>query len=267
MSLPDPGRHAGASGGDRSRRAAPAGQRVLAHAGFETRQLLRHGEQLLVSVVLPVLALLALAWTGRPDLGPGRHVDLAVAGVLALAVVSTAFTGQAILLAYERRYGVLRLAGTTPLGPLGLLLGKALSVVAVLSVQVAVLTAVGLVLGWRPALGGLLPAALVLLVGAWAFAALGALLGGTLRAEGVLAVANLLWVLLLAGGGLVLAVAELPVPPAVAGALAWLPSAALGDALRGALVSGQARWAELALLAGWGCLGTGLAARFLRWSD
>ncbi|WP_407670390.1 ABC transporter permease, partial [Ornithinicoccus halotolerans] len=257
----------GEPGAGAPRRAAPAHRRVLAQAEFETRQLLSHGEQLLVSVVLPLLALLGLVGTERPALGPGRHVDLAVAGVLALAVVSTAFTGQAILLAYERRYGVLRLAGTTPVGPVGLLLGKAASVVAVIAVQGVVLASAGLALGWEPVAAGLLPAVATLLLGAWAFAALGALLGGTLRAEGVLALANLLWVLLLAGGGLVLAVDLLPVPPAVAAGLGWLPSAALGDALRGALVAGEVRWPELALLAGWGSLGTVLAARFLRWSD
>src|SRR5476649_166748 len=89
--------------------AAPARTRVLAQARFETGTLLRNGEQLLVAVVLPAMALVGLALSHSPSLGPGRRIDLAVPGVLALAVISTAFTGQAISTAFDRRYGVLRL--------------------------------------------------------------------------------------------------------------------------------------------------------------
>ena len=119
------------------RRAAAPRRRVAAQAAFEARSLLSNGEQLLVSIILPVIALIGLA-TVRPDYSSSLAADapdtlagaasLAVPGVLALAVVSTAFTGQAIVLAYERRYGVLRLLGTTPLGRGGLLLAKGCAV-------------------------------------------------------------------------------------------------------------------------------------------
>lgn len=59
-------------------------------ARFETMTLLRNGEQLLVAVVLPAMALVGLTVSQSPSLGPGRRVDLAALGVLALAVVSTA---------------------------------------------------------------------------------------------------------------------------------------------------------------------------------
>ena len=71
-----------------------------------------------------------------PDLGPGPRADLATAGALALAVVSTAFTGQAISTGFDRRAGVLRLLGTTPLGRGGLLAAKGVAVLSVLAVQV-----------------------------------------------------------------------------------------------------------------------------------
>src|SRR5699024_4525929 len=127
--------------------AAPVLRRVLAQAGFEARGLLSHGEQLLVSIVLPLMALIGLAISDAPSLGAGERIDVATAGVLALAVISTAFTGQAILLGFERRYGVLRLLGTTPLGRGGLLLGKALSIFVVLLVQILVLGTVAAFLG------------------------------------------------------------------------------------------------------------------------
>ncbi|HET7763201.1 MAG TPA: ABC transporter permease [Phycicoccus sp.] len=242
--------------------ATPA-RRVAAQAGFEARTLLSNGEQLLVSVVLPGLALVGLTLASVPDLGPGRRVDVATAGTFALAVVSTAFTGQAIATGFDRRAGVLRLLGTTPLGRGGLLLGKALAVLAVLAVQVVVLGALALALGWEPRPGGLLPALVGLLLGSGTFVALALLLAGTVRAEAVLALANLVWVLLL-GLGVLLPTSQLPAGLATVARL--LPSGALGDALRASLLEGTWPWPQWAVLAAWG-LAAGLAAtRWFRWS-
>jgi len=254
---------------------ASAVQRVASQAGFETRTLVSNGEQLLVSIVLPVLVLVGLALSAVPDVSNGpwsslTRLEVIAPGVLALAVVSTAFTGQAILLGYERRYGVLRLLGTTPLGPGGLLLGKALAVLVVITVQVSVLSAVAASLGWRPRLSGIPVALVLLLAGAAAFVALAVLLGGTLRAEAVLALANLIWVLLLALGGIVLPAAALPGPGWLADAVTWLPSALLADGLRVALSGvsdGIPTALRVAALLGWTLLLGWPAARLLRWSD
>ncbi|MBK6888111.1 MAG: hypothetical protein IPH03_17775, partial [Tetrasphaera sp.] len=85
----------------------------------------------------------------------GRRIDLAVPGVLALCVISAAFTAQAIATGFDRRYAVLRLLGTTPLGRDGLLWGKAWATLGVELLQWAVIGGVGLALGWRPTLIGL----------------------------------------------------------------------------------------------------------------
>lgn len=243
--------------------AAAPRRRVLAQASFETRTLLTNGEQLLVSLVLPAIALVGLALASVPDLGPGPRVDLALAGTLALSVVSTAFTGQAIATGFDRRAGVLRLLGTTPLGRGGLLAGKSLAVLSVLGVQVVVLVALGVALGARPAASGILPALVSLLLGSATFVALALLLAGTLRAEAVLALANLLWVLLLGLGTLV--PTEL-LPGALAEVAAALPSGALGDALRTALVDGGWPWGPWAVLVVWGVVAAALASRLFRWS-
>jgi len=174
--------------------------RMLGQARFEAGTLLRNGEQLLVSLVLPLGALLGLAFTTVPSLGDGRRIDVATPGVLALCVVSAAFTAQAIATGFDRRASVLRLLGTTPLGRDGLLWGKALATLGVELVQWCVVGGVGLALGWRPEPIGFLYAVLFLLLGTWAFVALALLLAGSLRAEGVLAVANLVWVVLLVLG-------------------------------------------------------------------
>jgi len=244
--------------------AAPARQRVLSRASFETRALLANGEQLLVSVVLPALALVGLALATVPDLGTGPRADLATAGALALAVVSTAFTGQAISTGFDRRAGVLRLLGTTPLGRGGLLAAKALAVLSVLAVQVVVLVSLGAVLGARPDAGGILPLLLTLLLGSAAFVALALLLAGTLRAEAVLAVANLVWVLLL-GLGVLFPTDLLPGPLATLAAV--LPSGALGDAMRIAFVDGGWPWSQWAVLLAWAVVSGALTRRFFRWGD
>ena len=187
--------------------AAPARARVTAQARREVAAVLTNGEQLLLTLVLPLLALVALARTTwlPVDVPAGlQRVDVVVPGVLAVAVLSTAFTSQAIAVAFDRRYGVLRLLGTTPLGRGGLVAARAAAVLVVVVLQLVVLGGTGLVLGWRPDLAGVPAALAVLLLGTAALTALGLLLGGTVRAEGVLAVANLAWVLLVAGGGVLL---------------------------------------------------------------
>jgi ABC-2 type transport system permease protein len=199
-----------------------------------------------------------------PDLGGGARVDIALAGALALAVVSTAFTGQAISTGFDRRAGVLRLLGTTPLGRDGLLAAKGLAVLSVLGVQVVALGALGLALGARPDVAGLLPAAVSLLLGSATFVALALLLAGTLRAEAVLALANLVWVLLL---GLGVLVPTALLPGILGEVAALLPSGALGDAMRASLVDGTWPWPQWAVLLAWGLVAAALASRYFRWGD
>ena len=246
--------------------AAPARTRVLAQARFETGTLLRNGEQLLVSVVLPAMALVGLALSQSPSLGPdNRRIDLAVPGVLALGVISTAFTGQAITTAFDRRYGVLRLLGVSPLGRNGLLLAKALAVLTIELMQFIVIGVLGLALGWHPLWMGLFAAVLLTLVGTWTFVALALLLAGTLRAEGVLALANLIWIALLGLGGVIIPRSEMPAGLSHVAAL--LPSGALGDGLREAFIHGRPAGIPLLVLVVWGAVATALASRTFRWSD
>lgn len=251
--------------GTPDRGPAPARARVLAQTRFELGTLLRNGEQLLVSLVLPLGALVGLAVTHTPSLGAGRRIDAAVPGILALCVISAAFTAQAISTGFDRRYSVLRLLGTTPLGRDGLLWAKAGATLAVEVLQWLVIGGVGLALGWEPRLAGLPYAVLLLLVGTWAFVALALLLAGTLRAEGVLAVANLVWVLLLVVGGVVVPRGELPA--GLSHVAAALPSAALADGLREAFGQGRLDGIPLLVLLVWGGVATALASRTFRWSD
>jgi len=246
-------------------RAATQQRRIVTQAGFEVGSLLRNGEQLLVSLVLPAMALVGLSLTTSPSLGPGTRIDVATAGVIALCVISTAFTAQAISTGFDRRYAVLRYLGVTPLGRGGLVAAKVLATLAAEVLQIGVIAALGLVLGWQPETSGIAYAVLFVVVGTWAFVALALLLAGTLRAEAVLAIANLVWVLLLGLGGVIVPRTELP--PGVSHVAAYLPSAGLADGLRSALVDGRLNLPALGVVLAWGLVATVLAARLFRFDD
>ena len=266
MSTLEPG-HAPASGAwAPSPGAAPLARQVLAQARMETRLLLRNGEQVVLAVVIPVVVLLG-GVLGAERIGlrfAEPAVDVVTPGVLALAVVSTSFTSLAIATGFERRYGVLKRLGASPLPRGGLLAGKVLSLLLVELLQVAVIGAVALALGWSPqtAPAALLGALLALVAGTGAFAGLGLLLAGSLRAEATLAAANLVYLLLLAGGAVVL---PLSAYGGLGTVLQWLPSAALGDAVRTALIHAAVGWTDLAVLVVWAALGAVLTARTFRW--
>ncbi|WP_219461346.1 ABC transporter permease [Nonomuraea rhizosphaerae] len=246
--------------------AAPFGRMVLAQAGAEVRATLRNGEQLLLTLIIPVLLLVGFSLAPLIDIGGGSRIDFLAPGVLALAIMSTAFTGQAIATGFERRYGVLKRLGATPLSRAGLLLAKTAAVVAVECVQVAVIVAVALALGWRPAGSPLavLQALLLVLLGTAAFSGLGLLMAGTLRAEATLAAANLVYLVLLGAGGVVFPLSKFPA--GMRPALELLPISALTGGLRSVLTGGAALpLGALAVLAAWAVLSLGLAARTFRW--
>jgi ABC-2 type transport system permease protein len=244
--------------------AAPPRDRVLAQARGEVGVLLRNGEQLLVAVALPALVLVGLVGASSPDLGSARRIDVIAPGVLALALISSAFTGQAIQTGFDRRYGVLRMLGSTPLGRSGLLAAKAVAALSVLAVQVVLLGALSLALGWRPRAIGVLPALVFLVLGVATFVALALVVAGLLRAEAVLAVANLVWVLMLAGSAVVVPASVLPSP--LDRLARYLPSGALGEGLRGALQHGRLTVVPLLVLFAWLLAAAAVVARTFRWS-
>ena len=228
--------------------------------------MLRNGEQLLLAVVIPVVVLVGMVrGAGRLGLDYDHPVvDVVTPGVLALAVMSTAFTSLAIATAFERRYGILKRLGASPLPRAGLLAGKVGALLLVEVLQLLVLGVVGQLLGWSPTLTGASLAAAVLgvLLGTFAFAALGLLMAGLLRAEATLAAANLVYLLLLAGGAVV-------VPASAYGGFGhvaqWLPSGALGEAMRDAFLDGTVAWRDLAVLLCWAAAGTFATTRTFSW--
>lgn len=234
-------------------------QRIVAQVGFETISVLRNGEQLLLSLVLPIGLLIFLSTTPLFSVlqatDPGAAaVNLALPAALGVCLASIAFTGQAIATGFDRRYGVLRQLATTPLGTSGLVLGKLGAVVIVILGQFVLCFAIAAVLGFDASIN--VPALIVtVLLGTAALLSLGLLMAGTLRAEATLAFANLIWVLMAGAGGLVIA------HPGEWGTIVgYLPSGALGEALRAAIGPGIVDIKAMIVLLIWGLVGT-LAAR------
>ncbi|AQT71932.1 MULTISPECIES: ABC transporter permease [Streptomyces] len=243
--------------------AAPVSRMILAQTALETRMLLRNGEQLLLTVIIPALLLVLFSAVDIVDTGAGKPVDFLAPGILALAVMSTAFTGQAIATGFDRRYGVLKRLGASPLPRWALMAAKTLSVLVTEVLQIALLTAIALALGWSPQ-GNPLSVAALILLGTAAFSGLGLLMAGTLKAEATLAAANLVFLLLLVGGGVIVPMEKFP--GAAQSVLGLLPISALSDGLRAVLQQGAGLpWGDAAVLAAWAVLGLGAAARFFRW--
>ncbi|MGW4074448.1 ABC transporter permease [Streptomyces asiaticus] len=244
--------------------AAPLPRMIRAQAALETRMLLRNGEQLLLTVVIPSLVLVLFSTVDIVDTGSdGSTVDFLAPGVLALAVLSTAFTGQAIATGFERRYGVLKRLAVSPLPRWGLMAAKTCAVLVTEVMQIVLLTAIALALGWSPH-GDPLSVALLLILGTAAFSGLGLLMAGTLKAEATLAAANLVFLLLLVSGGVIVSLDKFP--GGVRSALELLPISALSGGLRDVLQDGAGMpWRDLGILTVWAVLGLGAAARFFRW--
>ncbi|MGZ4495497.1 MAG: ABC transporter permease [Nocardioides sp.] len=246
--------------------AAPFGRMVLAQTRMETRLILRNGEQLLLAVVVPLLVLVGGIEAAKHFNLHLSHspVDTLTPGVLALAVMSTSFTSLAIATGFERRYGVLKRLGSSPLPRSGLLAGKVGALLVVEAVQAVVIGVAAVLLGWSPTPGaiGVVGALLSALLGTAAFASLGLFVAGALRAEATLAVANLVYLLLMAGGGVVLPAGSYG---GASGVLRLLPSGALGSAMRDSLIGGVVPLVPLLVLTVWSAVGTLLTARTFTW--
>jgi ABC-2 type transport system permease protein len=235
---------------------------LLVHARTETLLTLRHGEQVLLTLLIPLALLIGLTLLDilpAGDAGDTPKVDWVTPRILALAVMSSAFTGQAIALGFDRRYGVLKRLSATALPPWLLVAGRVVAALVVVALQVVVLGVVATLLGWTPSAGGLAFGAVLLVIGTLCFGALGVLLGGALRAETVLALANVVWFALLLAGGILLAPSALPGP--LADVVVLLPSGAMAEGLRAALLDGSFAAGPVAVLAAWGVLAAALATR------
>lgn len=235
---------------------------VLAHASWEMRLTLRNGEQLLLTLIIPLILLIAMSVTTFiPTVEGLSRVATAYPVVCTVSIIATCFTSLAIGTGFERRSGALTFLATTPLGRQGLVLGKVISTVLIAALSIALVTITAIGLGWRPSA----PAAWaipVLLLAGIAFASWALFIASAFRAEAVLAIANALFLLLILLGGVIIPSSSMP----VGSVIALLPSAALSNALQGILGEGSPPEAlTIVVLAAWAVVGFGLARSRFRW--
>jgi ABC-2 type transport system permease protein len=238
---------------------------IAAQTRVEMMLTWRRGESLLVTLAIPLGILVFFTKVDAVSTTLADPIDFLVPGVLALAVMSSAMVSLGIATGYERRYGVLKRLGSTPLSRSGLLVSKTANVLVLEVFQTIVIVGTGIALGWSPS-GGLVAALGLILLGTVAFAGIGMLLAGTLRAEANLAVANGLFLVLLFLGGMAYPLDRLP--DALEAFARLLPAAALSETLRGALdAHAEFRVGELAVLAVWAIAAPLAAARWFRWDE
>jgi len=237
---------------------------LVAQTRAEVTQVLRNGEQLLLTLGIPVLLLVFFSLVDVLPTGTAEPIDFLAPGIMSLAVMSTAMVSLGIATGFERSYQVLKRLGATPLGRRRLVIAKIAAVVVVEVVQLAVLVPVALLLGWSPGGARWLAAIAGVVLGTVAFAGLGLTLAGRLRGEVNLAAQNGLYLVLLLLGGMVIPFAELPwLLEAVARVL---PSGALANVVRESLAGGT-EWVVLSwvVLATWAAITPAVAARWFRW--
>jgi ABC-2 type transport system permease protein len=246
---------------------------IWGQALFDLRLTLANGEQLLLTVVIPLAILLGLTFATGIDLGDSDsslpRVSLALPGVLTVAILSSAFASLAIATGFDRRSGSLLLLATTPLTRNDIVWARALATLALVLGQVVALSIVAAVLGWRPTAFGLI-SFMVIILGTFSLAACAVALAGLLRAEATLAVANGVFLVLLVAGGTALPASALPAP--LAAVAQALPTGALGEALRLTMTGAQsaALWPAIvipvAIMLGWLILGSLIARKTFRWN-
>ena len=224
----------------------------------------RQGEQILVSIGIPLLVLVFFSSVDILPSGPvDEPIDYLVPAVLALAVMSTSLVSLGIGTGFERHYGVLKRLGAAPLGRRRWVSAKMVMVLIIEVVQWTVLMGVGLLLGWSPPASGWVAAVAAGLLGTAAFAGLGLFLAGTLPGITTLALANGLYLVLLLIGGMVIPLSHLPAGLATISKL--LPAAPLSEVLIGSFTGTSVPMWAWVLLTVWALVAPVAAALTFRW--
>ena len=220
-----------------SSKAAPLVRQVLQQTRFELLLTARRGENVLVTLIVPVLLLIFFTSLNIVPAVNGSAINFLLPGILAVAIMAAGMVNLGIATAYERYYGVLKRLGSSPLPRSGLIIAKIIAILILEAVQVLLLVGVAIWFYHWQAAGSLLQVLLFIALGTVTFAALGLAMAGALRAELTLAGANALFLLFLLIGGGILPLSHLPAPLAAVAQL--LPAAALTQGLQAGMTNGS----------------------------
>lgn len=220
-----------------SRQAASPVRQILVQTKYELLLTARRGENVFVTLIVPVALLIFFASLNIIPPVNGGGVNFLLPGILALAIIAAGMVNLGIATAYERYYGVLKRLGSSPLSRSGLITAKIISILLLEVVQVILLVGVAVLFyGWKP-VGSPLLALIAIILGTIAFSALGLAMAGALRAELTLAGANALFLVFILLGGGILPLSHLPGPLAALAQI--LPAAALTSALQQTMTNGS----------------------------
>lgn len=168
--------------------------KIVALAIADTKISVRRSEALVLNLLIPIVVLVALAKSSA-------GIDKAVPFVYLQAVLATAMVSLGITTGFDRRFRVLVRLGTTPLGRNGLIFSKIVSLIVIQTFQLLIISLVAVFLGWDPEPQWLLAIPLCW-IASCAFAGISLLIAGQVKAEANLGLQNLLYIIMMAFGGI-----------------------------------------------------------------
>ena len=116
----------------------------VSRGNLEIRQFLRQRESVVFTLLFPVLLLLIFGSVFKNTIAPGvTFSQYFVAGMIASGLINTGFQQLAIMIPLERDDGTLKRLRGTPMPPTSYFIGKILSVLACMIVQIVLLLVVG----------------------------------------------------------------------------------------------------------------------------
>ncbi len=247
-----------------SSKAASPLRQIAIQTQYELLLTLRRGENVLVTLIVPVMLLIFFTSLSIAPSVNGSTINFLLPGIVAVAIMAAGMVNLGIATAYERYYGVLKRLGSSPLSRSGLIIAKVCSILLLEVLQVILLVGIAILLyHWQPT-GSLALTLLTLALGTVTFAGLGLAMAGTLRAELTLAGANALFLVFVFFGGGILPLSRLPGP--LAGFAELLPAAALTQALQATMISGRNTPVfALGVLAAWAVVVLLVAIRTFKW--
>jgi len=244
-------------------KAAPTLRQIAVQTRYELLLTLRRGENILVTLIIPVMLLIFFASLNIIPTSSGSAINFLLPGILAIAIMAAGMVNLGIATAYERYYGVLKRLGSSPLSRSSLIIAKVISILIleVIQVLLLIIVAVGLY-GWH-ASGSPLLTLLMLALGTVTFAAFGLAMAGALRAELTLAGANALFLIFILLGGGILPLDHLPAPLAAFAQI--LPETALTQVLQASMSNGTLPLFPLIVLLCWAFVILAVAIRTFQW--
>lgn len=243
--------------------------RLAAHQlANEQRLFWRSRELAFFTFALPIVFFVLLGSVyGDEEIEGVRGSAYLLAGMLGYGVAATAFAGLAITTVIRREDGILKRLRGTPLPAWGFIAAVLGSTMLVFALEAIALVLLGRVLFDVPFPDRWLSLALLVILGALAFAAMGlGLTGAVHSAEGSSAVVNAIYLpMAFISGSFFTASAFPPFIEAIADVL---PLTYFIELCRDVLLANEEiwdNWRAVAVVVAWGAIGALAALRWFRW--